>query len=152
PGLAQPLLTLDGGSGNDTILGSTGVDALMGGDGDDQVEGSWGNDTISLGAGNDVFVWNPGGGSDVVDGQAGLDTMLFTGATFAETISIAANGSHVLLSRDVGVVAMDINSIEHFRLTLQGGADTVVINDLAGTGVKQVDFDLGLSGVGDGQV
>src|SRR5262249_28416543 len=55
-GLAPLGLTLDGGSGNDTITGS---------DGSDIVNGGTGSDTASLGAGNDTFVWNPGDGSDV---------------------------------------------------------------------------------------
>jgi Ca2+-binding RTX toxin-like protein len=29
-----------------------------------------------LGAGDDTFVWNPGDGSDVVEGQDGNDTLL----------------------------------------------------------------------------
>ena len=45
-----------------------------------------------LGAGNDTFVWNPGDGSDTVDGQAGNDTLLFNGANVNENIDISANG------------------------------------------------------------
>ena len=52
-------------------------------------------DVASLGAGDDVFVWNPGDGSDTVDGQAGSDTLLFNGANVNESINISANGSHV---------------------------------------------------------
>ena len=37
-------ITVDGGAGNDTILGSNGVDLLLGGDGDDFVDGQQGND------------------------------------------------------------------------------------------------------------
>ena len=69
-------ITVDGGTGNDTLLGSNGVDLLLGGDGDDFVDGQQGNDTAFLGAGNDVFQWDPGDGSDTVEGQDGSDTML----------------------------------------------------------------------------
>src|SRR5262249_6956716 len=64
-------LTIDGGAGNDTITGSQGNDTLIGGDGSDLVIGGRGNDTAQLGNGNDTFVWNPGDGSDSVDGGAG---------------------------------------------------------------------------------
>ena len=37
-------LTVDGGAGNDTILGSNGADLLLGGDGNDFVDGQQGND------------------------------------------------------------------------------------------------------------
>src|SRR5262249_61112289 len=66
-------LTLQGGAGNDTLIGSQGADTLLGGGGDDTVIGGRGNDVASLGVGNDQFVWNPGDGSDVVEGQAGTD-------------------------------------------------------------------------------
>ena len=33
-----------------------------------------------MGAGDDTFVWNPGDDNDIVEGQAGFDTLLFNGA------------------------------------------------------------------------
>jgi Ca2+-binding RTX toxin-like protein len=32
------------------------------------------------GPGDDTFVWNPGDGSDTIEGQSGQDTLLFNGA------------------------------------------------------------------------
>jgi Ca2+-binding RTX toxin-like protein len=147
-------LTIDGGAGNDTITGSAGDDFLLGGDGNDTVTGGRGNDVAFLGNGNDTFVWNPGDGSDVVEGQAGTDTLVFNGANVNENIDISANGQRVRLSRDVGNVVMDLDSIEHIQLATLGGADTVTVNDLSGTGVTQVAIDLAVqagSGQGDGQ-
>ena len=43
-----------------------------------------GSDTALLGDGNDMFQWDPGDGSDMVEGQAGTDTLLFNGANVAE--------------------------------------------------------------------
>ena len=103
-GLTQ--LTIDGGSGNDTIIGSQGADTLIGGDGDDVVTGGRGNDVALLGSGNDVFVWNPGDGSDTVEGQAGFDTLLFNGATVNEHIDISANGSRATFTRDVANITI----------------------------------------------
>ncbi len=37
-------ITVDGGAGNDTLLGSNGIDALLGGDGNDFIDGQQGND------------------------------------------------------------------------------------------------------------
>src|SRR5262249_17047826 len=56
-------ITVDGGTGNDTLLGSNGADTLRGGDGDDFIDGQQGNDVAFLGAGNDTFQWDPGDGS-----------------------------------------------------------------------------------------
>jgi Ca2+-binding RTX toxin-like protein len=147
-------LTLDGGAGNDTIIGSQGADILLGGDGNDTVTGGRGNDTALLGNGNDTFIWNPGDGSDTVEGQAGTDTLVFNGANINENMDISANGQRVRLSRDVGNVVMDLNGVEHIQVNALGGTDTITVNDLTGTDVTRVALDLSAptgSGQGDGQ-
>ncbi|TQF36867.1 calcium-binding protein [Bradyrhizobium sp. UNPF46] len=144
-------LTLDGGAGNDTILGGNGADLLLGGDGNDFVDGNQGNDTALLGAGNDTFQWDPGDGSDRVDGQAGIDTLLFNGSNISEDITLsAANGGHALLTRNVANITMDLDGIETVTINAQGGSDNIVVNNLAGTDVRQVNIDLGSNGAGDG--
>ena len=102
-----------------------------------------GNDAADLGDGNDTFIWNPGDGSDIVEGGAGTDTLVFNGANVAENIDISANGGRARLTRDVGNVTMDLNGVEHIQLNALGGADTITVNDLTGTGVTQVAIDLG---------
>ena len=135
-------LTIDGGAGNDTITGSDGNDMLLGGDGNDLVTGGRGSDTALLGSGNDTFVWNPGDGSDIVEGQDGTDTLVFNGANVDERMELSANGTRARLSRDVGNVVMDLNSVEHIQIHALGGADTITVDDLTGTGVTQVAIDL----------
>ena len=105
-------LTVDAGAGNDQIVGGQGADVLIGGDGNDSVNGGHGDDVAFLGAGDDIFVWNPGDGSDAVEGQAGHDTMSFNGSNANENIDLSANGSRVRLFRDVGNVTMDLNGVE----------------------------------------
>ena len=147
-------LTVDGGAGNDTIIGSDGNDVLIGGDGNDFIDGGRGNDVALLGAGDDTFVWNPGDGSDTVEGQAGTDTMLFNGSNASENIDVSANGSRVRFFRDVGNVAMDLNGVEGIDFNALGGADTITVNDLTGTDLTQVNLDLSGApgaGIGDGQ-
>src|SRR5262249_26292821 len=108
-------LTIDGGAGNDTITGGDGDDLLLGGDGNDLVIGGRGADGALLGAGDDTFVWNPGDGSDHVNGQDGLDTLLFNGANVNEKIDIFASGTHAAFTRDVANIAMDLNQVEHIQ-------------------------------------
>jgi Ca2+-binding RTX toxin-like protein len=146
-------LAIDGGGGNDTIIGSQGADRLLGGDGSDTVVGGRGNDTALLGNGNDTFIWNPGDGSDVVEGHAGTDTLVFNGANIAEIMDISANGSQARLSRDVGNITMDLNGVENIQVSALGDPDTITVNDLTGTDLKQVSLDLSGtvgSGQGDG--
>ena len=38
---------------------------------------------------------------------------------------------------------MDLNGVEHIQFNALGGADTITVNDLTGTGVTQVAIDLG---------
>ncbi len=96
-----------------------------------------------MGAGDDTFVWNPGDGSDTVEGQAGFDTMLFNGANIDEKIDISANGGRVRFTRDVANVTMDLNGVEGIDFNALGGADTITVNDLSGTDVTEVNLDLG---------
>jgi Ca2+-binding RTX toxin-like protein len=151
---------IDGGAGNDTIDGGRGDDVLIGGDGDDLLTGGAGNDTITggrgsdvaaLGSGNDRFIWNQGDGSDIVEGQGGFDTLEFNGAGGGENISISANGNRTTLFRDLGTITMDSKSVERIEVASLDGADTITVDNLTGTGVKQVAIDLALpGGVGDG--
>ena len=144
-------LTIDGGAGNDTITGSSGADTLIGGDGNDTVIGGRGDDVALLGSGNDKFTWNPGDGSDIVEGQDGVDTLLFNGSNANENIDISANGGRVRLFRDVGSITMDLNGVEQIKLATLGGADTVTVNDLTGTGVNQVVVKLARAGQRSGR-
>jgi Ca2+-binding RTX toxin-like protein len=146
-------LTLDGGAGDDTLLGSQGSDVLLGGDGGDFVFGDGGNDVAFLGAGNDVFQWDPGDGNDTVEGQDGTDKLLFFGSNISETINVVANGGRVLFLRDVASVTMDLDDVEHIEYRALGGADNVVVGDLSGTDVSEVNLDLrGPVGGPDGAV
>src|SRR5215813_1183945 len=68
------MLTLDGGAGNDVLLGSRGADRLLGGDGKDFVDGNQGNDVALFVAGDEVSQWDPGDSIHNVQGEAGTDT------------------------------------------------------------------------------
>jgi Ca2+-binding RTX toxin-like protein len=135
-------ITMDGGTGNDTILGSNGADMLIGGPGNDTVDGQQGNDTASLGGGDDVFAWDPGDGSDVVEGQGGNDTLRFNGSNGAEQMAVSANGTRVHLTRDLGNIDMDLDGVEQVEVNALGSADAITVNDLAGTAAKVVTVDL----------
>jgi len=134
--------TVDGGIGNDILTGGSGAERFLGGPGNDVVRGGRGNDLALMDDGNDTFVWNPGDGSDTVEGQAGTDTLQFNGANVNENIDVSANGGRVRFTRDVANITMDLNAVEHVSFTALGGSDTVTVNDLTGTGVTDVSTDL----------
>src|SRR5213076_3181392 len=114
-------LTLDGGTGDDTIAGARGVETAFGGEGNDTIDGNGGNDVAFLGAGDDTFVWDPGDGSDTVEGQEGVDRMRFNGANVAEKIDLSANGNRLRFTRDVASITMDTNGVERVDFNALGG-------------------------------
>jgi hypothetical protein len=64
---------LVGNKGGDTLLGGTGPDILVGGPdrGSDRRD-----DVLVSDDGDDVAIWSPGDGNDIVDGNAGTDTLI----------------------------------------------------------------------------
>ena len=163
---ANDRLTVNAQGGNDTIdasglaagvigltlNGGLGVDALIGSQGNDLVNGGDGNDLALLGAGDDTFVWNPGDDNDTVEGQAGTDRLLFNGTNASENIDISANGGRVRFFRDIANVTMDLDDVEHIDFNALGGADTIVVGDLSGTDVTEINLNLAVGGgAGDAQ-
>ena len=140
---------LSGQAGDDILFGRAGNDVLYGGAGNDFVDGDQGTDIGFLGAGNDVFRWDPGDGSDRVEGEDGFDEMLFNGAAGAETFALSASGERALFTRVQGNIVMDLNEVEKVTVNALGGADTITINDTTGTDVREIDINLGAGGVGD---
>ena len=114
---ALPAAQLFGGAGNDTLTGGSGNDQLFGQGGDDILNGKGGNDLLFGGLGNDVLtggtgddqvfgqegddrmIWNPGDGTDLVEGGAGNGTDEVNGGNGSETFSITANGTRVRFDR-----------------------------------------------------
>lgn len=150
--------TVFGGGGYDTIRGGAGNDVLDGGEDFDQLYGGLGNDTLTgglgldyafLGDGNDLFV--AGYGTDLVQGAAGFDTLQFNGTGSNENFQILGivQGYVQLLFSDPDFAQM--NDVERIRLLAGSGADSINVNKLAGTDMKQVAIDLaGLAGAADG--
>lgn len=103
--------TLNGGAGNDFLLGGNGNDILIGGDGDDVLVGGMGNDTLTGGAGNDVFVFGGGGadGSNVITDFSTGDRIRIGGLSphldySYEQVMTAAPGTTPTVWHDSGVL------------------------------------------------
>jgi hypothetical protein len=134
--------TIAGGNGDDTLEGGQGVETFSGGNGDDFVDGGKGNDRADLGRGDDTFRWDPGEGSDVIEGQSGSDTMLFNRAAANEDVTLSANGGRLTFFRNPGAVTMDTDDVETVDFNALGGTDNITVNDLSGTDVTQTNLDL----------
>ncbi|HEX7946850.1 MAG TPA: calcium-binding protein, partial [Phenylobacterium sp.] len=151
-GIAPFALTVDGGTGNDTLRGTDGNDTLSGGAGNDLIDGNIGKDLMLGGAGDDTLQWDPGDGSDTLDGGSGFDTLAFNGSNAGEAIEVSALADgHAQLTRNIAAVTMDLDNVERVAIRALGSTDAVTIDDLRTTDVKQVDVDLtGFDGNGDG--
>lgn len=145
---ADEALTIDGGDGADTLFGGAGAETFLGGKGNDFVQGGDANDRVLLGDGDDTARWNPGDDSDTIEGQNGVDLLDFFGAIIGETIGVSANGSRVRFTRDIASISMDLNDVERVGFHAFGGADTITVDNLAGTDAKTVALDLSASGGG----
>ena len=90
---------VDGGAGDDTIIGSSFADNLRGGAGNDTLTGGDGNDILTGGAGNDTFVFGPGFGQDTITdfaaGTAIADVIKFDHSIIADFASVLAAASQI---------------------------------------------------------
>ena len=99
------------------------------------------------------MAWDPGDASDTITGGADTDRLAFNGANIGEDFDLAPAGDHVRLTRDIAAVTLDLTDLETIDLRTLGGADTITIHDLTGTGLTQVNTDLAaFDGADDGSV
>jgi len=131
---------LDGGAGNDVLNGGVGFDILTGGADNDIIDGNGGADFMNGNDGNDLLIWDPGDGSDLDVGGNGDDTLLFNGNGADEIFTMTKSGpfNRMLFSRNVGNILLDVRTIEHVDVEAKGGNDTIVVNNLTGTGIVSV--------------
>ncbi len=155
---------ITGGNSNDTIYGGFGNDTLIGAAGSDTIFGEEGNDlfgdTSTLGSGTaddpgadffnggdgiDQFVWEPGDGSDVIQGGVDdADILRFFGAAAtADAISlVSAAGAPTHLNVNLGAESVDTHGVEQINVNSLTGGDTITINDITATEVVHVRVDV----------
>ncbi len=146
---------LHGDAGNDTLQGGTGgtagsPDELHGGPGDDRLEGGVGFTNVFGDGGDDTIVWNHAEGAvlGTIDGGAHAagsdfgDTLQIIGGPDGETaVEGAAPGGDFSVLFGAGTATA--SAIEGLILDMQGGADSITINDLAGSPLENIIVRLG---------
>src|SRR6185436_12612162 len=116
---------LFGQAGNDALLGKGGIDRLFGGADNDVLTAGTGDDQAFGEAGNDRMIWNPGEGSDLNEGGAGIDTVEVNGGNGAETFTVTPNGTRVRFDRTTPApFTIDIGTSENLVLNANGGDDS----------------------------
>src|SRR4051794_14091623 len=125
-------LTIDGGGGDDIIVGGPNLDTLRGGDGDDRLTGGPNakptKESIEGGAGNDVMIWNNGDGDDVDDGGDGIDEMQFNNGVADDVMDVAPVGGGAHHFHRIGAeINIDIAaSTERLNINAFSGNDSLV--------------------------
>jgi hypothetical protein len=112
--------TLSGGSGNDVIVGGPNPAPTL--------------DVVTGGSGDDTFVWSNGDGTDVMDGNADVDTVQVNGSVAAnDSFTVGANGARVDFDRlSPGPFSLDIGTVETLTVNGIGGNDLFDVGNLAG--------------------
>lgn len=119
-------LAIDGGAGDDTIVGGPGADHLIGNEGNDRLTGAPGADDVDGGNGNDVMIWNNGDGNDTNDGDAGADQVLITNGAADDQMKVSPlAGGRTLFERANNPFTVDIGTSENLAITSFSGNDTL---------------------------
>jgi hypothetical protein len=114
---------------------------LLGGSGNDVLDGNFAADVAEMGSGNDRFQWDPGDGSDTVNGQGGSDTVDFNGSNIGEVLELSEYFGRALFTRNIANITMSAD-VEAFAVRSFGGEDRLTVGDMTGTAVQTVDADL----------
>lgn len=144
---------VNGGSGFDTLAGGAGADQVNGGDENDVIEGGGGDDRIAGGpggdalfadAGDDAIVWNNGDGTDPVNqGGSGFDRVEVNG-------SAAAGDVTRLTAKALGATFQRTNLVP-FTLNIEPDNEVVAVNGIGGNDTFSViDEGSALQVVADG--
>ena len=135
---------LNGGNGNDTIYGGEGADKIEGGKGNDHIHGGAGNDYLNGNSGDDTFYWDAG--NDVYAGGSGYDTLSYAGATSAINADLSkkiifgeASGTDSIygsnMEKIIGTSFADIFKGSSGVDTIDGGAGNDWIRGLGGADI-----------------
>jgi Ca2+-binding RTX toxin-like protein len=149
--LLDGITRIDGGGGNDIIIGSAGNDVISGGNG---------NDSLSGGDGDDLFLFGLYHGVDAIDGGAGNDRVSATQdnitiglSSFSSIETISSGGfANVVISGSAGDDRLDFSATSLIGIAeIRGGAGDDIIIGSAGDDVinGQAGNDMLYGGAGN---
>jgi Ca2+-binding RTX toxin-like protein len=112
---------LDGGKGNDFLIGAAKDDDLKGGDGNDALVGKAGTDKLAGGSGHDVLIG--GAGNDELIGGEGVDNL--QGGADTDTYIFEGNFNRDIIEDSDGKGIIKINDITLGNFKLVAGTDII---------------------------
>ncbi len=139
------ITTIETGAGADVVSGGSGAEVIVTGDDGDFVSPGAGDDAVQLGAGDDTVLQHEGDARDLIEGQAGLDTLRVLGTGQAEEFTVQAFGNRALFTRDTSAARADVAGVETAEVNAAAGGDLIDVGNLEGTGIVRVDADAGVA-------
>ena len=134
--------TYIGGNANEDVSGGANNDTLDGGGGNDNLRGDAGDDTLTGGQGNDTL--EGGAGADSLDGGAGINTLSYLGSTNGVTINLSK------ATATGGDTAGDIITFSSFQNVIGGiGKNTLTGDDNDNSLFGQTSDDVLAGGKGN---
>jgi Ca2+-binding RTX toxin-like protein len=140
--------SIDGGSGQDSLWGQEGDDYLYGGRSGDELQGGEGDDVLDGGigdgaadrawggAGDDAYIWAPGDGNDMFQGNEGNDALYLEDVTPEQLLAGLTLPGGLTLSIDdegVGTVLGADGKPASFNGTFTIGGETLTF-----TGIESI--------------
>ncbi|MBX3210396.1 MAG: hypothetical protein KF850_00025 [Labilithrix sp.] len=137
--------TLNGGPGDDTLIGDSGNDTLNGGPGNDLLRGRAGNDVMNGDDGNDTFdEESASNGADIMNGGPGIDTVDYSARTVALVVTMDGAAANDGEAGENDNVRGDIENIKG-----GSGDDTITGNALSNVITGGPGNDVLSGGAGD---
>ncbi|MFO1001570.1 MAG: SdrD B-like domain-containing protein [Planctomycetaceae bacterium] len=123
---------VEGGAGNDTLVGNALVNYMYGQQGNDVLIGLSGEDLLSGGSGDDRFVFDADAAldTDTIQDLSGVDTFDFSSTTAAISVNLSTTVTQTINSKHKLLLA-EANRIEN--VIGGAGADTLIGNSLNNT-------------------
>ncbi|MEM7807604.1 MAG: calcium-binding protein, partial [Planctomycetota bacterium] len=151
PGTSQFVFSIQGGPGNDTIIGSDNAEQLIGGPGSDELFGNGGDDRLwgdDVGGGDRVFdvnrLFGGGGNDDLIGGEGRNFTFAWSRDPLAsgtfQPILVNGNVEETGIDRMLGGPADDVfyGAVAPSFIFGNGGNDVII--DTAGEAVSAGTF------------
>lgn len=125
---------MDGGVGNDTLIGDAGNDTVLGGAGIDDIRGGTGDDHLDGGAGFDVYRWVVGDGNDTIIGSrreegSGAESRVMYDAL---TMDCAIGDSPITLDEVIAGLSFDATDLlnsQDYLAFLPGERDRMTVTN-----------------------
>ncbi len=140
---------LQGGTGNDTLVGSQNADLIHGNDGNDAITGGPGGDQLFGDGGDDTFVLLVNEG-ETLFGGTGTDTVSFAGASSGTSVNLTQlNSVEVIVGSAFADTIIGPSAFQAQTVEGGSGADSITLTSFTGDRVVYRSVSDSAAGAGN---